>query len=276
MSERQPKIEMLPELYLQFARKLNPGHILLTFNYDTILELALQSVGKPFRLFPTRYKRLYPDGGGVADHDTDEVTVLKLHGSIDWFDKYEYNSKVEQWRGSGIAIMPDDGVFNSSNDWSLTRLLDGLVSRDDPLIEIYRLQAIDQFYISPPFFLSTPSLILPSTSKILFAHQFRDFWHGLGQGELLNFRMAIIGYSLPEHDDYARQVIFRLVRNYQENYWDKDVLGKRKDPLRLVDYRQTEEQRAEFYKRYSFVIQDRSEIYLQGLNADVVDQLMRP
>src|SRR5262249_20275684 len=46
----------VPELYLEFARRLDPSDTVITFNYDSLLERALDTVGKPYRLIPTRYK----------------------------------------------------------------------------------------------------------------------------------------------------------------------------------------------------------------------------
>ena len=52
LTERTPPPERIPELYLDFARRLQPNDMILTFNYDVLLERALGRVGKPYRLFP--------------------------------------------------------------------------------------------------------------------------------------------------------------------------------------------------------------------------------
>lgn len=93
VQQAMPKcLESIPSLYLEFARRLQPSDWVLTFNYDTLLERALEAVGRPFRLFPTRYEEVHPQlGYGVCDDLRDEVVVLKLHGSIDWFDKTPYD-----------------------------------------------------------------------------------------------------------------------------------------------------------------------------------------
>jgi hypothetical protein len=49
LSERMPKAAEIPPLYLNFAKKLRPGDTILTFNYDTLLERALEVTGVPFR-----------------------------------------------------------------------------------------------------------------------------------------------------------------------------------------------------------------------------------
>src|SRR5262249_24607735 len=45
------RLKDVPGLYLDFARRLEPHDIVVTFNYDTLLERALDAIGKPYRLF---------------------------------------------------------------------------------------------------------------------------------------------------------------------------------------------------------------------------------
>ena len=51
-----PAPDKIPPLYLEFARGLQPDDYVLTFNYDVLLERALEAVDKPYRLFPSRYR----------------------------------------------------------------------------------------------------------------------------------------------------------------------------------------------------------------------------
>jgi SIR2-like domain len=78
--------QTLPFLYKRFVRQLNPDDYIYTFNYDTILESALESEGIPFRLFPYRYTDIGTFGNRIDDTRT-EIVKLKLHGSINWFDR---------------------------------------------------------------------------------------------------------------------------------------------------------------------------------------------
>ena len=50
-----------PKLYRDFAQRLGPHDVVLTFNYDTLLEQALDGVGKPY-LVDSRV--VAPDGPG--------------------------------------------------------------------------------------------------------------------------------------------------------------------------------------------------------------------
>jgi hypothetical protein len=50
---------------------------------------CLGHIGKPYRLFPQRFKSV----GLMMNHvdsSKEEVIILKMHGSIDWFDRSEY------------------------------------------------------------------------------------------------------------------------------------------------------------------------------------------
>jgi hypothetical protein len=56
---------------------------------------------------------------------------------------------------------------------------------------------------------SASGMINPSTAKAVYSAKFGDFWSGLAYAGQASSRMTIIGYSLPQHDDYARQVVHR-------------------------------------------------------------------
>lgn len=56
----------------QFARSLAPGDVVVTFNWDTLLEQALRRLGRPFSYGSNESK----------------ISLLKLHGSCDWARLY--------------------------------------------------------------------------------------------------------------------------------------------------------------------------------------------
>ena len=86
--ERTPSV--LPQLYYDFASELKPGDVILTFNNDVILEHTLERVERAYRLFQSR------NSVSVRTYEPEkDVIVLKLHGSVDWFDKTTY-SQIEE------------------------------------------------------------------------------------------------------------------------------------------------------------------------------------
>ena len=104
---------------------------------------------------------------------------------------------------------------------------------------------------------------------------YRDFWSGLGKAGVLNFNMAIIGFSMPDQDDYARQVIYRLVKNYQTTNWEEDFFGHKKSPLVLIDFQKSAEKEQKFRKRYAFVDWDRAITYFDGFNEEAIELIRR-
>jgi hypothetical protein len=70
-------------LYESFVERLEPGDVILTFNYDTILEKAFARKRIAYRLFPNRFKNVGFAGGEILN--TNEIVLLKMHGSIKWF-----------------------------------------------------------------------------------------------------------------------------------------------------------------------------------------------
>ena len=137
LSTYMPSRDSIPELYLEFARCLQPRDYILTFNYDVLLERALDAVGKPYRLFPYRYSSV-SRFSGIIDNSNEEVTILNLHGSIDWFDKSRFIDRIKSQEEHGLSTLPRDSVFNGVEDWGLTQIVDGPRHTDDPLLTMYR------------------------------------------------------------------------------------------------------------------------------------------
>jgi hypothetical protein len=102
----------IPELYIEFAKCLEPNDVVITFNYDPLLERALDAVGKPYRLFSSRYKSVHEPSGIVEDDSRDEVIVFKVHGSIDWFDRSEFERRITLHENHR-ASPPEDIIFSN-------------------------------------------------------------------------------------------------------------------------------------------------------------------
>jgi hypothetical protein len=202
------------------------------------------------------------------------VRILKLHGSLDWFNKAEYNKLVNLHADEGLG-KPKDAIFGR-DDITTSPLLDGPRVANDPLQEMHRIHNVETLYKNPPMFLAAPWLLNPSAMKLLFAGPVRDFWGEVARDGLLNLGLAIIGYSLPTHDDYARQVVYRLVENYQSPHWDEKAPGQEKNELVLIDHRLSAPSQEEFKKRYRFVDWDKTHCCFDGFCEDVLPVLFPP
>ena len=87
--------------------------------------------------------------------------------------------------------------------------------------------------------------------------------------------MVIIGYSLPPHDDYARQVIYRLVTNYQDIpaerlRWDS---RQEKEAIIFVDLCETPARQNEVRERYRFIDWSKVHAFFSGFNEEVIAAL---
>ncbi len=67
--EHTPPGSNLPPQYLEFASQLHDGDIILSFNWDCLLEVALQKLGK-------LYTYTFREGNFIK--------LYKLHGSVNW------------------------------------------------------------------------------------------------------------------------------------------------------------------------------------------------
>ncbi len=271
LTERAPTT--VPQLYQDFAKKLKPGDTVLTFNYDLLLEHALEKVGTPYRLFPDRFKEVYPEGGGTTDFERElsEVLILKLHGSLDWFSKESYLRVEKEFRRLGAPGYPSDPIFDPTRGIGVRPLVEGPRPQNDPLKEVYRVTDVETLYKNPPLFLQTPLLVPPSTSKILWFDRFKDFWWGMDGLGVLNRRLTIIGFSLAAHDDYARQIIYTITKNYQKYHWGVEELGMgQKTPMLIIDSQGDPAQQEAFRKRYAFVDWSRANIHFDGFTSSTL------
>jgi len=256
------KLADVPQLYLQFAAGLRAGDTVITFNYDTLLERALDAVGKPYRLFPVRYKSV-SSFNGVVDGSRNEVVILKVHGSIDWFDRSHFERRVARHKELQ-APPPDDVIFSQEAALGLVRLVDGPRHSTDPLRNIYRAKNLRALYAKSILFRATPRILPPSAAKLLYSTRMNDFWRTIRDAGYHNFGLSIIGFSLPAQDEYVRQILYSIVTGYQRYNWGGDELGRKKSPLVIVDYFPDAKSEARFRERYRFVDWSRAHVVGDG------------
>jgi hypothetical protein len=124
-------------------------------------------------------------------------------------------------------------------------------------------------------FLATPRMLPPSSMKILYANLVSDYWSGIDRAGALNFGMAIVGFSLSQQDEYARQIVYRLVTNYQNINWRRSMFGLRKTPLVIVNHFQNEHDKRLFKNRYQFVEWKRATVFGEGFDLKAVDSIFQ-
>ncbi|TGM03246.1 SIR2 family protein [Leptospira jelokensis] len=266
-----PSIEKIPKVYHKFAKNLEPHDIILTFNYDIILERTLEHLNIPFRLFPMRYTEIHK-GSATVDSSKEEVVILKLHGSVDWFDESEFRHLQNELKDFDGKIIKHP-VFSDLNKYQTTPIVEGPRFPDEKIKNIYRIKKVDEFYREDRSF-QTPFILAPSTVKFVYAKPLMEFWHGLGRTGAYNLGFSIIGFSLPSHDEYIRILLFKLSQNYK-SWWDTPLLNTLKEDIKVVDFRKNQKEKNLLLQRYSFFESDKKNFWFNGFNEKSVDFLFK-
>ncbi|AJD54345.1 SIR2-like domain-containing protein [Thalassospira xiamenensis M-5 = DSM 17429] len=272
--QHTPIISSLPDEYFKFAENISVTDTFITLNYDTILEQLLDYTGKPYRLFPDRYKEVHATGC-VVDSDVKEVVIMKLHGSIDWFHDKAFLDSQEYLASLGMQPSNRHTVFGNPGRFKVEPLVEGIRPEKDPLAHIHRIRDVDGFY-GQPNRLDAPFILSPSHVKFVYAEPLLDLWYGLGQLGGYERGISVIGFSLPEHDEYIRVLLYQIISNYQQSWWEDKLFDVLKDDIKFVDFRASEESIIQFRKNFSFVDESRAQFFYQGFNEQAVDFLFNP
>ena len=102
-----------------------------------------------------------------------------------------------------------------------------------------------------------------------------ELWNGLQQSGGMNLSLGIIGYSMPQYDDYALQVLYHIARNYQHFEPEFEFNGRQKTKVRLIDFQLTEDNEARFRERYRFLDWTRTEALFTGFDSSTAKWILR-
>ena len=165
-----PKADAIPNLYIEFAKQLHDRDLVISFNWDCLLELAILRVGKT-------YNYNFGDQG---------IQLIKPHGSINWRLNEPENlgvpSNTLQWQPIGFA----QGLIEQEI-WHTGRLLDGSVwNQYRPLGEVQ------------------PFLVLPGYGKAFDVRSNATLWYRPGFAFMASRDIYIIGLGLAEDDHFIR------------------------------------------------------------------------
>jgi SIR2-like domain len=263
---RTPPADRLPPVYLHFARNLNPGDVVVTFNYDLIVELALTGAGVRFRRFPYRCTRVRPGYCETGDpRDEGEVVLYKPHGSLDWVSRRHHDRLRTHLDATAPGGSDRDLVFGQEPVTTWRPLVEGPRPVDDPLTDICVLEDIGTYYAHENTYLTPPLLLAPSFAKGMYGVELRPLWRGLGLQAWFWGGLVFIGLSLRLADAYIRQLLYDLSGGYVTGFqpgWSFSA----KDRIKLVDLRGTPEGVAALAETYRFLDWQYTDVLLGGFN----------
>ena len=264
------------KLYDDFCLSLHETDIIISFNYDTLIEDSLKRVGKEYRLFPDRLK--YENGSFFIDTEVEEVVLLKMHGSINWFDKTSYD-KICDYRKENNVPDPYNvrgQIFSQPKLLDIKKLLKGEYFKDDPLQNLYIVNNLYEYFRTQILLFNPPLIISPSFSKMVYLNPIKSFWNSFNQAGAFNSSLNIIGFSFPIHDQYLMQPISRVIMNFQKysQYNSMDVARMhKKHKLRVIDLQQGEQAEKQFKEKLSFINWDDTDFISDGFNKNAVDRI---
>ncbi len=266
--DKQNKIaETDIKLYELFAEKLKPEDIIITFNYDTILEKVLDMKKIKYRLFPMRYDKVDEDGG-TLNTTADEVIILKMHGSIDWFSIKNYRELFKGYLRQKKYYPAHDSIFSNSTIFQPEKIIDEPYFSDSGLQDIYKINNLSEYFSRSSLMTEAPMILSPSMNKILYINPLLDFWWGFGRNGSFSRYIVIIGFSMPKHDAYLKQCIYSLINNYQNSTYQEKY---KESKIILIDHRTDEFGIGDYKNTYKFVNQEKAVYYLGGFNEKILN-----
>jgi hypothetical protein len=275
-----PPSDQIPRLYLDFVRRVRPRDVIVTFNYDLLLESALDLVGVPYRRFPNRYSDVGPGMSTIdSDAEAEEVLVLKPHGSVDWATRAPYDSQLaymQQLQGAaGADYTRSRDLLFGENSVSTTRpLTEGPRPESDPLRELEVIEDLDAYYATTNVaYFHPPFVLAPSEAKQLYGTPLRSLWKGLAVHGFGWAGVGIIGYSLPPADPYSGLVLYELCRGYVMGLETPGWRVGPMSPICLVDKRSGDEQVNELRQRFRFLPRRHVAERLDGFDHDCLEAL---
>lgn len=262
---------VVPSLYAEFVGRLTPNDTILTFNYDTLVEDALASVQKPFSLTPEWWLKDEEPGEAERDFEAKYVELLKLHGSIDWYDNAYYFETREFLDASPLPPPDEDPLFGANATIPTESLARGEVNEphgEGILDRVFRVPNHRQhFPVTPRHYTVVPFLLPPAYDKLLGHDPIRSIWRDMHRSFQTCSSIVVIGYSMPRYDEYAYEALGRLIVNFQ-NGGDRTYFGHRRLPLQVVTLADSAD---ELFESWPFLVPDQTRIWIDGFSEEALN-----
>jgi hypothetical protein len=169
--ERTPAAKSLPQLYMDFAAQLHERDIVISMNWDGLLEVGLDAVGKTYT---------------YNFSDARSIKLCKLHGSVNW-----RLGEPNQW-GKPVNTL----------GWKSLEFTKGMMTR-----EIYHSPALLQFATwqrYAPLGEVDPFLVLPGYGKAFDVRANAVLWYKPEFAFATTHDVYIIGLGLAPDDFFIR------------------------------------------------------------------------
>ncbi|HMV29738.1 MAG TPA: hypothetical protein PKE23_10155 [Anaerolineales bacterium] len=179
-----PNGDNIPQLYIDFALQLQPRDIIISFNWDGLLEAALSAVGKKYT-----YDR----------SDDHAIAIYKLHGSLNW-----RLGEPKRLDGNPPKL-----------PWAKLDFGSGMMDRHlYCTMDLLNRKTWQRF---PPLSEVDPYLVLPGYGKAFDVRANAPLWYKPEFNFAFTHDVYIIGLSLA-HDDFFIKSFFLSNLPYIQSY----------------------------------------------------------
>ena len=170
IANETPEDDQIPDLYTEFVKQLKNTDVIITFNWDILLERAIQAIGKTYSYI------------GNGNRETD-INIYKLHGSINWrLDKHFLGKQCLNWKPLGFK----------------TNMIKNEVYYSDELLYKNAWEKFSLFTEVEPF------IILPGFGKGFDVRFLSPLWYKPEYAFAFATEVYIIGCSLAADDFFIR------------------------------------------------------------------------
>lgn len=173
IAEHTPHNDDIPQIYIDFANQIRERDVIISFNWDCLLEIALNKVGKT-------YSYNWENGKSV--------NICKMHGSINW--------RLNEPSHLGKRI-------NTLN-WKSLLFTKGMMD-----VELYytsHLLDYKKWYEYSPLGEVSPFLVLPGYGKAFDIRSNATLWYKPEFAFTTTHDVYIIGLSLAPDDFFIRSL----------------------------------------------------------------------
>jgi hypothetical protein len=260
-----------PSLYTEFAKRLTAYDTVLTFNYDTLLEDTLDKISKPYSLTPEWWLAEDPRKPDPKEFSESYVDIIKLHGSIDWYDRNYHDETRQYYAKNGYDVPDKDPIFGPAQSVPFESLAKGKVDGDygeNLLARVFRVKDHRKYFpIIAKSYYVVPFLLPPAHDKILGHDPIRDLWQNMHRTLDAYSVIIVIGYSMPPYDGYAYEALGRLILSYQAG-GAKAYFGDRRVPVQIVTLASSGN---DVLESIPFLKRKRTRIWHKGFNLTSLD-----
>jgi hypothetical protein len=191
INKKCAEVAYLEGAFDRLVQSLSEEHVVITFNWDVLIELAILRSGREYAYLP-------------SDNMAGAIVILKPHGSINWF-----------------ALLDREGIWIKSG--SNLRTIAGehvyyLTYANNPL------DPIDEAYLSEPArsaLSREPAIVPPTAAKILsvggtpsddfvrhgHTEPIKETWRVAARAFNEASEVVVIGYSLPGTDATSMEAL---------------------------------------------------------------------